>query len=141
MIGLVCAYVHNYFETDPVTGRRRIYSGTYTITDGVLNVPFLAEGQYFRVFGSRKNDGVYRYHIDELRDETFTGVIWEMRPPRDFLALVEEISAWVEKYGEAAASPYQSEDVIGVYRYTKDDSGGGWESIFRDRLKQYTNLY
>ena len=142
MIDQVCAHVHNYFETDPVTGQRLIYPGTYTITNGAIILPFMANGQYFRIFGSRLNDGVYLYPTDDMADETFTGVIWEMRPPRDFLALVEEISAWVDKYGDVMQSPYQSENVIGVYAYAKDGNAGeGWPLVFKRRLDPFRKLF
>jgi hypothetical protein len=154
MIEQVCAHIHNYFETDPVTGRRLIYPGTYTITDGVIVLPFLEEDQYYRIFGSRKNDGVHQYKTSygegeesELKDETFDGVIWEMRPPQEFLKLVSEISDWMDKYGDTMRNPYQSEDVIGAYRYTKMTSGkvtgdyiATWQNVYKDQLKEWRCL-
>lgn len=154
MIEQVCAHIHNYFETDPVTGQRLIYPGTYTITDGKIDLPFLIEDQYFRIFGSRMNDGVHQYKTEladgessELKDETFTGVIWEMRPPREFLKLVSEISDWMDKYGDTMRNPYQSEDVIGVYHYTKMTSGkvtgdyiATWQNVYKDQLKEWRKL-
>lgn len=140
MIGKVCAYIHNFFETDEMTGQRLIYPGIYTIEGGNIDLPFLEAGQYFRMLHSRFNNGVHVYGVDELKDETFDGVIWEMRPPQEFLALVDEITAWVEKYGETANSPFQSENVIGVYNYTKGEGGGSWPSVFKERLKPYRKL-
>ena len=147
MIEQVCAHIHNYFETDPVTGQRLIYPGKYTITNGAINLPFMANGQYFRIFGSKLNDGVYLYPTDDLTDETFDGVIWEMRPPKAFLALVEDIKDWMDKYGDTMRNPYQSEDVIGVYRYTKMTSGkvtgdyiATWQNVYKDQLKEWRCL-
>ena len=154
MIEQVCASIHNYFEEDPVTGRRLIYPGKYAIVNGVISLPFLDDGQYFRVFGSKKNDGVHQYHavLEEseesgLKDETFTGVIWEMRPPQEFLDMVSEISDWMNQYGDTMKNPYQSEDVIGVYRYTKMTTGkvtgdyiATWQNVFKDRLKEWRRL-
>lgn len=147
MISQVCAHIHNYFETDDMTGQRLIYPGNYTIENGSIELPFLVDGEYFRVFGSRFNNGVHQYPGDDLRDETFTGVIWEMRPPQEFLALVDEIQEWVDKYGDVMKNPYQSEDVIGVYRYTKMTSGkvtgdyiATWQNVFKDQLKEWRKL-
>lgn len=140
MIGEVCAYIHNYFETNPVTGQRMIYSGRFTVQDGSVSLPFLANGQYFRVFGSVFNDGVYQYPATGLKDETFTGVIWAMRPPREFLDIVEKIEAWQAKYGGSASSPYTSESVIGVYSYTKNGDGADWRGVFGEALRRWRKL-
>lgn len=140
MIDQICAYIHNWF----VYGRT---SGVFTIENGNLELPFLVEGQYFRICGSRFNDGVHQYPNDELTDETFEGVIWEMRPPRDFLMLVDEITEWNGKYGDAVNSPYQSES-FGGYSYTLASgtgnngasTGAGWQNTFRHRLNQWRKL-
>lgn len=141
MLGQICAHIHNYFEDDPVTGKRLIYQGHYKIENGGVVLPFLTYGQYFRVFGSRFNDGVHLYGTDTLTDEEFDGVIWEMRPPKDFLDLVAEIEDWMAKYGDTMRNPYQSEDVIGVYRYTKTAAGlSTWQKAFEQQLKPYCRL-
>lgn len=147
MIEAVCAHVHNYFETDKNTGLRMIYPGTYKIVNGSITLPFLLNGQYFRILGSEMNDGVYQYPAADMIDETFTGVIWKMRPPRPFLELVDEIDEWLEKYGDTMRNPYQSEDVIGVYRYTKMTSGkvtgdyiATWQNVYKDQLNEWRLL-
>lgn len=154
MISQVCAHIHNYFEVDDATNQRLIYPGTYTIENGSIALPFLYDGQYFRIFGSRKNNGVHQYHEtleegqeSDLKDETFTGVIWEMRPPQEFLDLVAEIADWMEKYGDTMRNPYQSEDVIGVYRYTKMTSGkvtgdyiATWQNVYKEQLQEWRKL-
>ena len=142
MLELICAFIHNYFYGDR-------YSGTFTIANGILTVDGLLNGQYFRVCGSKLNDGVYQYGIDLLNDETFTGVVWEMRPPKMFLALVDEIEAWQAKYGEAVAGPYQSES-FGGYSYTlksgstasgqADNAASSWQGVFRNRLNEWRKI-
>ena len=103
-------------------------------------------GQYIRIFGSELNDGVYKYPVEAaegapLQDEEFNGVIWKMRPPREFLELVKQIEDWMDKYGDAMRNPYQSEDVIGVYRYTKASAGlATWQKVFEQQLKPYRRL-
>lgn len=144
MIEDVCAHLHNYFEEDEDTGERLIYSGTYTIQNGTITLPFLMPGQYFRVFGSKMNNGVHLYPDYDMIDETFDGTIWEMRVPKAFLSMVDEIEDWVDKYGEIMRNPYQSEDVIGVFRYTKMTSGkisgdfiATWQNAYKDKLNQW----
>lgn len=149
MIEQICAFIHNFFYGDR-------YAGTFTISNGTLTVPGLIDGQYFRICGSRLNDGVYVYPATPepgkppiLLDETFTGVIWDMRPPKAFLNLVTEIEAWVAQYGDAVSGPYQSES-FGGYSYTlksgttasgqADNSAAGWQGVFRTYLNQWRKL-
>lgn len=147
MIDEVCAYIHNYFEVDDTTGERLIYPGHYTIESESITLPFLVHGQYFRVLGSELNDGVYQYPTDELTDEVFDGVIWKMRPPKEFLRIVKDIEDWMVKYGEIMRNPYQSEDVIGVYRYTKMTSGkvsgdfiATWQNVYKNQLDKWRKI-
>ena len=142
MIDQICAFIHNYF----VYGR---YTGDFTIEDGSIALPFLVPGQYYRICGSRLNDGVHRYGEGELADETFSGVIWEMRVPRNFLALVDDIEAWQAKYGDAVSGPYQSES-FGGYSYTlksgatasgqADNTAAGWQGVFKTRLNEWRKI-
>lgn len=147
MIDQVCAHIHNYFEINPVTGQPMIYPGHYTIKNGSITLPFLKENQYFRLFGSTFNDGVHQYGVDALTDEEFDGVVWEMRPPKAFIDLVAEITEWMDKYGDTMKNPYQSEDVIGVYRYTKMTTGkvtgdyiATWENAYKTQLNEWRRI-
>lgn len=122
------------------------YSGTFTIKDGSITLPFLVEGQYFRIIGSVFNDGVYQYGAGSLTDETFDGAVWALAVPADFISLVEDVEAWRNKYENAANSPFQSESFAG-YSYTlKSDSaaqGGsskGWRGAFSTRLNKWRKL-
>ena len=142
MLEDICAYIHNYFHGWSQTG-------TFEITSGTLFISGLADGQYFQICGSRFNDGIYTYPAFGLADEVFDGTIWEMRPPRRFLRIVEEIETWQAQFGNAANSPYQSES-FGGYSYTlksgstasgtSDAVAGSWQGVFRDRLKQWRKL-
>lgn len=135
----LCQELKNWFcdEAD-------IHSGEYTITDGALSLPFLIDGQYFRIVGSVLNDGVYKYGDAELQDETFTGAIWPMKIPPSFVELAEQIDAWIEKNGEAATSPYQSES-WGGYSYSLKsgsmESGSlDWRTVFGGSLNRWRKL-
>ena len=153
MLQQVCEYIHNYFI-------KAVHEGRYEITAGVISLDFLKEGQRFRIKGSDLNDGVYTYYADGirndddtevvgLRDETFEGTVRAMAVPPAVIALSGEINEWVEKYGETVNSPYQSENVIGVYSYTKAQFGGSnnsnsspvsWQDIFKSRLDRYRRM-
>ena len=121
-----------------------VHTGTFTIESGVLPLPFVSEGQYFRIVGSVFNDGVHQYGTGQLQDETFTGAIWAMRIPPSVIALAEEIDAWIEKNGDVVSSPYQSES-WGGYAYTLKSGGGesssvSWQSVFAGRLNRWRKL-
>lgn len=137
MLEQVLAEIHNWFQTG-------IYSGTYTIENGDIALPFLQDGQYFRIMGSVFNDGIHRYgpEMELLHDETFKGAVWALAVPKAVIDLSHEISAWEKKYGEISIGPYQSESKAD-YSYTKaTDSGGagGWQAAFKARLNPYRKL-
>lgn len=121
--------------------------GTWVISGGRIDLPFLKDGQYFFIESSSFNDGVYLYPSDDLTDETFDGWITPLAPPKEFLALVEEIKAWQAKYGSVDSenmSPYQSESFNG-YSYSKggsNNSGAGmsWQTAFRERLRLWRKI-
>ena len=120
-----------------------IHSGVYKIEKGSLALPFLADGQYFRVVGSVFNDGLYKYPA-ELTDESFDGSVWALAVPQAVVSLAEEISAWRDKYKDAVQSPYTSES-FGGYSYTKSAAGessgaAGWQGVFRDRLNRFRRI-
>ena len=102
---------------------------------------------YVAVQGSHLNDGVYRCTNGMLEDgrdmdfyaETFTGRVWMLTPPRDFIAIVSEIEQYEKKN---AVSPMQGES-FGAYSYTKASGKRGvltWQEAFADRLRPYMRL-
>ena len=126
----------------PVEGG--IHSGTFTIKDGGITLPFLANGQYFRICGSVFNDGLHQYNVLDLVDETFNGTIWALAIPKAVIELADEIQKWQEKNGAASISPYQSES-FGGYSYSKatDAETGGavtWQSAFKQQLSAWRKI-
>ena len=101
MLEQVLMNIRNWF---PVKGG--IHSGTFTIKDGGITLPFLANGQYFRICGSVFNDGLHQYNVLDLTDETFTGTIWALAIPQPIIELANEIKEWQVKNSDALSSPY-----------------------------------
>lgn len=155
MLQQVCEHIHNYHIMRQVPG-------TFVIADGTISPisSFLLEGQKFLISGSALNDGMYTYHEtgikddDDnafaegvgLKDETFAGTICALAVPPAVIALSKEVKAWVETNGDAVTSPYTSENVIGVYSYTKASGGSGaggaitWADAFRDQLNRWRKV-
>lgn len=141
MLEQILDYIHNYFERD-------IVDGSFTISGGSMTLDFLQDGQYFRIYGSVFNDGVHRYPANDLTDETFTGQIWAMAVPPAVIALADEITAWIDKYGDAMNSPYQSES-FGGYSYSKgsgqnssnnSSNPADWRVVFGSRLNHWRKI-
>lgn len=143
----VCQYLKNWFDRNQPK-----YIGKITINNGALSETYgLKVGQYFRIIDSTLNEGVYKYPLTTLTDETFNGAIWGMALPKAFLALLDEIEAWKAKYAaadSAAMSPFTSESVPGVYSYSKNSGGndtttdksGTWQGVFGSRLAPYRKM-
>ena len=141
MLEAVLIHLKNWFVVP-----RGVHAGVYTILNGNLELPFLQDGQYFRICGSVFNDGLHRYgdNADILQDETFSGTVWALAIPRAVVDLSVKIEEWQAKNGEAVESPYTSES-FGGYSYTKatDSTTGAavtWESIFRSQLNPYRKM-
>lgn len=148
MLTELCAEIRNYFLRDY---RNDIHKGTFTISDGSIeSLPFLQDGQYFRIKNSVFNDGVWKYGEsgDSLVDETFSGEVWAMAVPPSVIALSKEIDDWILANADALSSPYQSES-FGGYSYSKSsgrsksngDSGAySWQDQFESKLGKYRRL-
>ena len=139
MLEQVLMNIRNWF---PVKGG--IHSGTFTIKDGGITLPFLAEGQYFRICGSVFNDGLHQYNVLDLTDETFNGTIWALSIPQPIIDLSYEIQKWQDKNADALSSPYSSES-FGGYSYIKatDSETGGaetWQSHFKQQLSAWRKM-
>lgn len=128
--------VHNWFS------RSTLY-GCFTVRDGALEVPSLAEGQYYRIVGSTFNDGLHKEGDTDLTDEEFNGKVYLLAVPSTFLDLCEEIEKWVELNSKTILGPFKYES-FGGYTYTiaedKDGNPITWQSVFRMRLKRWRKI-
>jgi hypothetical protein len=149
MLQEIMEYLNNYFV--PISAKEV----TYTISGGAVSPSFGAEdGDRFLICGSRRNDGVYTWHANGikddddkkaagLRDETFAGTIRVCSVPPALLTLSGEISNWVASNSAALTSPMQSETFNG-YSYTLKSGGasGGsgpltWRDIYGKQLERW----
>lgn len=115
----LCGDCKNWFDDNRIFGK-------FTIQDGILidGDQYLQNGQYYRIIGSKFNDGVHQHPAPFLTDETFDGAVWTMAVPLAFSKVLDEINAWLSEYGEEADKPYQSESFAG-YSYTKGTGANG----------------
>ena len=141
MIEQICAFIHNYFE-------REIYTGSFTVENGALDVDFLLPDQYYRIIGSVFNDGVHQHPSADLHDEVFIGEVRAMAVPPAVIALAADIQDWLDKYGDTVQSPFSSESFAN-YSYSKATGGAGqgsagdaitWQSVFGKQLNQWRKI-
>ena len=139
----LCQELHNWFI-------RERHRARYVISGGTIEIPFLQEGQYYRILGSVFNDGVHIYRSYELIDETFDGEVWAMAVPAAVIKLADDITAWRKKYADIdspAMSPFLSES-FGGYSYTKGSGSStgsssginGWKSAFKEELNKWRKI-
>ena len=136
MLESVLLHLKNWFLVD-------VHERTFTIENNTIELPFLQEGQYYRICGSVFNDGLHKYG-DVLQNETFTGAVWALAIPKAVVELASEIEAWQNKNGEAVQSPHSSES-FGGYSYTKaTDATTGlpvtWQTAFRSQLNPWRKV-
>ena len=148
MIGEICAEIKNYFVREG-----DIHIGDWEVSGGTISPALDLPTDYFRIVGSRLNDGVHKVSELEtkpLKNESFHGGIWIMSPTDDFLQLVEEIEAWQNKNGIVGSdnmSPFSSES-FGGYSYSKASGGSSssgssvptWKSMYASRLNLYRRI-
>lgn len=130
----LCGHLRNWF----LRSGTDIHTGTFSVTDGSIDLPWLADGQYFRIIGSVFNDGVWKYPADDLKDEEFTGTVWAMAVPPEVVSLAAEIEEYITKYRDTLNSPYTSE-AFGGYSQTKAPDSS-WQKVFRSRLNRWRKL-
>ena len=149
----ICAELKNYFLKDKVNPRSCIFEGEYTINSGIITPSdFLKEGQYFRICNSDLNDGVYVNTAkgrQGLKDETFSGLIWAMSVPQEFVDLCARIDEWATANQGAASANMSAlnSESFGNYSYSKGSGGGSksgvggaaltWQTMFYDELTPY----
>lgn len=141
MLEAVLTHLKNWFVVP-----RGVHEGIYTIESGSLELPFLQEGQYYRICGSVFNDGLHKYGdtADRLQNETFTGTVWALAIPKAVIELSVKIEEWQIKNGAIAESPYSSESFGGYsYSIATDANTGNratWETVFRTQLNPYRQM-
>ena len=113
----------------------------FTIEGGkIAPSDFLEEEDYYRIIGSKHNDGLYQYPNSDLTDEVFDGAVWVMNIPPAVVTLAQAIEEY-EKSDAGKPSAYVSES-FGGYSYTKATNSKGvplsWKRVFEDELYDWS---
>ena len=135
MLEQILTHLNNWFLVP-----EGVHEDTYEIKDGGIVLPFLVDGQYFRICGSVFNDGLHQYPAEDLTDEVFAGTVWVLAIPKQVISLADEITEWAAKNQPSA---YTSES-FGGYSYSKATGSNGapmsWQDVFKMRLNPYRKI-
>lgn len=137
MLEHVLRHIKNWFTVSA-------HSGTFVVENGSIVLPFLMDGQYFRIEGSVFNDGLHRYPAYGLTGETFVGKVYALAIPNAVIEISHEIEEWNKANEARLLSPYQSES-FGGYSYTL--KGGNdtknvvtWQKAFAHKLSEWRKI-
>lgn len=134
MLEELLRHLKNWFVRD-------VRYDVFTIEGGALALPFVVDGQYYRIEGSVFNNGLHKMGEADLEDETFDGTVFALAIPKKVIELAEEIEEWQAKNG--APAPYQSES-FGGYSYSRATDANGkamtWQSAFSGRLNPWRKI-
>lgn len=118
-----------------------VHTGTYSIKDSGIVLPFLVDGQYFRIVGSIFNDGLHQYPASDLTDEEFTGAVWALTIPPSVKEFAAEVEEWKKKHPPTIVT---SENFFGEYSYNNGTNANGaplgWRDVFQDRLNGWRRI-
>lgn len=139
----ICQDIRNWFDRARYIGNITLDADGGVYCNGVAIG--LAEGQYYRVIGSVFADGVHVYPDMETTAESFSGAVWAMAVPPDFLALVQEIEDWNTNTRPKMLGPYSSENLSSSgYSYQRqsveDMAKADYKTVFGARLNKWRKL-
>ena len=133
--------IKNFFEISREKGKFTIEDQTLTGFKGSYPV-----GSYIALTGSILNKGVYLLAdnlitLENAKNEAFDGIIYQLAPPPDFLALVEKIKAFNERTGV-------SDNVVsakfGIESFTRATNASGniamWQDVFKAELSSFRRM-
>ena len=129
----VMRHVRNHFIRDAVTGSWVHTGGTLSPTEK------LAPGMWIAVTGNSAPSGVYQLDekggIPGLGDAAWTGAVYRLNPPADFLRLCGDIGCW------AAANPDPAVTGEKLGEYSVSRKAVTWEEAFAPALAPYRRMF
>ena len=137
--------VKNYFVGNIIAGIFEIRKGAIDLDKELLKgykfVIIQADEKYGGLYslsdrGSLLKDG------KRVRDGRFTGTLYLLDPPEDFLSLADEIKEYRKNNPQTGIVS----ESFGGYSYSLHSGGAanapsGWREVFRSRLNKYRKMF
>lgn len=129
----VMRHVRNHFVRSAVTG-------TFIHIRGILTpAAHFKPGMWVAVTGEDAPCGVYQLDenggIPDLADSTWTGTVYLLEPPADFIRLCGDIGIWAA----ANPDPAVSSERLGEYSVAR--RAVTWENAFAPALAPYRRMF
>ena len=129
----VMRHVRNHFIRDAMTDTWQHTGGVLTPAEGLMPGMWIAitgEGAPWGVYQLDENGG-----IPDLGDLSWTGPLYRLQPPADFLRLCGDIACWAA----ANPDPAITGEKLGEYSHTRQAIT--WESAFASALAPWRCMY
>lgn len=139
-VAAVMRQCRNYFQTGYI-------DGTFRITGNALHG--VSGAHFVFISGSAYHDGVWEMcdsyltgrDVAGLHDEEFTGRVWLLNPPPEFLELCATIKTYEEKNPVGALV----QERFGEYSYMRGQAGtardASWQVAFGLALAPYRRMF
>ena len=129
----VMRHVRNHFVRSACTG-------AFAQAEGVLTpVDAFAPGMWVAIVSQDGPQGVFQLDdqgsLADTEDVTFTGTVYVLNPPADFLRLCGDIACW------AAANPDPAVSAEKLGEYSVSRRAVTWESAFAPALAPYRRMF
>ncbi|MGN0747307.1 MAG: hypothetical protein ACI4ML_11570 [Aristaeellaceae bacterium] len=130
--------IRNCFPVAVLDGPWQISGGVLSPSDGLPDTGWIA------LEGSGGLDGVHPleagHTIPGAPDGCWTGRLWLLAPPEDFLSLCRQIADWAQKQPD----PSVHSESFGAYSRTSLTVSGrplGWQDVFAAALRPYRQMF
>lgn len=129
----VMRHVRNHFILDSIFAVWQHTGGT--LTPGSKLTP----GTWIAITGADAPVGVYQLDekggIPDLGEVTWTGRIYRLNPPADFIRLCGDIACWAQANPDASVT----DEKLGAYSVSR--RGVTWQEAFAPALAPYRRMY
>ena len=129
----------NFFDISEETGNFVIDNNIISLSNDYII------DQYILITGSVLNNGIYKikdnlYTLENSKDEGFTGTIYGLAIPKDFIKLSETI----EKYIQDNPQSNKIREKIGSYDVSMASNEKGtitWQQVFARDLNPFRRMF